>query len=96
MTITAGCSSPRLTPEAHLAPVNRSKAGYYLDKSVTDSRELSRDPNGEAAYYPGLDHEYGHGVPRDRAKAVAYFCRAASLQYAPATTAIRHLQGQSQ
>lgn len=81
---------------ARLAPVNRSKAGYYLDKSLADLRELAKEPNGEAAYYLGLAYEYGDGVPPDRAKAVGYLCRAASLQYDSAFTAIRRLQGQSQ
>jgi TPR repeat protein len=80
----------------HLAPVNPRKAGYYLDKSVADLRGLAREPNGEAAYYLGLDYEHGHGVPRDQRKAVGYFCRAAALQYAPAINAIRHLREQSQ
>lgn len=81
---------------ARLAPVDRSKAGYYVDKSVAELRELAKEPNGEAAYYLGLAYEYGDGVPRDRAKAVGYLCRAAALQYAAAITAIRGLQGQGQ
>lgn len=80
----------------HLAPVNRAKAGYYRDKSLADLRALAKEPNGEAAYYLGLAYEYGDGVPRDRAKAVGYLCRAASLQYAAAIIAIRRLQGQPQ
>ncbi len=75
-----------------LAPVNRSKSDYYLDRSVSELRDLLREPNGEAAYYLGLDYEYGRGVRRDRAQAVGYLCRAAELQYAPAMTAIRKLQ----
>ena len=75
-----------------LAPVNRAKAGYYLDKGLTELRDLAREPNGEAAYYLGLAYEHGQGVPRNRAEAAGYLCRAAALQYAPAVTAIRHLR----
>jgi len=80
----------------HLAPVNQSKVSYYLDQSVAELRALAKEPNGEAAYYLGLAYEDGDGVPRDRTKALAYLCRAASLQYASAITAIRRLQGQGQ
>jgi len=76
-----------------LAPVNRAKAGYYLDKGLSELRELAREPNGEAAYYLGLAYERGQGVPRDRAKAVRYLCRAAALQYGPAVAAIGRLRG---
>lgn len=76
----------------HLAPVNRSKEGYYLDKSLADLRELTKEPNGEAAYYLGLAYEYGQGVTRDRAKALGYLCRAAALRYDPALPVILHLQ----
>ena len=62
--------------------------------SLADLRALAKEPNGEAAYYLGLAYEYGDGVPRDRTKALGYLCRAASLQYAAAMTAIRRLQGQ--
>lgn len=79
--------------DGRLAPVDRSKSGYYLGKSLRDLRELAKEPNGEAAYYLGLAYEDGHGVLRDRAKSVGYLCRAASLQYAPAIAAIRHLLG---
>lgn len=79
-----------------LAPVDRAKAGYYLDKSLAELRELAKEPNGEAAYYLGLAYEHGDGVPRDRAQAIAYLCRAASLQYASAIFAIRRLQGKPQ
>lgn len=78
------------------APVNRGKADYYLAKSLADLRALAKEPNGEAAYYLGLAYEYGDGVPRDRAEALGYLCRAASLQYASAIPAIRRLQGKSQ
>ena len=81
--------------KGQLAPVNPPKASYYLDKGLTELRELAREPNGEAAYYLGLAYERGRGVPRDRLEAVGYLCRAAALQYAPAVTAIRHLRGQS-
>jgi hypothetical protein len=80
----------------HLAPVNQSKASYYLDESVADLRALAKEPNGEAAYYLGLAYENGDGVPRDRAKALGYLCRAVSLQYPLAASAIRRLQGQGQ
>lgn len=79
----------------HLAPVNRDKAGYYLDKSLTDLRALAKEPNGEAAYYLGLAYELGYGVPRNRAKAVGYLCRAASLQYDSAISALRRIQERS-
>jgi hypothetical protein len=81
--------------EGHLAPVDHGKADYYLDESLDDLRALAQEPNGEAAYYLGLAYEHGDGVPRDRAKAVGYLCRAASLQYAPAITALARLQGHS-
>jgi TPR repeat protein len=80
----------------HLAPVNRSKEGYYLDKSLADLRELAKEPNGEAAYYLGLAYEYGQGVTRDRVKALGYLCRAAALRYVPALAVIGHLQQGSQ
>lgn len=80
----------------HLAPVNRSKEGYYLDKSLADLRELAKEPNGEAAYYLGLAYEYGDGVTQDRSKALGYLCRAAALRYAPALPVIRRLQQGSQ
>ncbi len=86
----------RTYARGHLAPVNQGKAGYYLDKSLSDLRELAKEPNGEAAYYLGMAYEYGDGVHRDRTKAVGYLCRAASLHYAPAMTAILHLQGRAQ
>jgi TPR repeat protein len=89
-------SLSRTYARGHLAPVNPSKARYYLGRSVADLKELAREPNGEAAYYMGLDYEHGHGVPRDQTKAVGYFCRAAALQYAPAITAIHRLRRQSQ
>ncbi|MGH8200901.1 MAG: tetratricopeptide repeat protein [Steroidobacteraceae bacterium] len=82
--------------EGHLAPVNHDKEIYYRDKSLTELRALAKDPNAEAAYYLGLAYEHGDGVPRDRTKAVGYLCRAASLQYASAITALRRLQGHSQ
>jgi len=78
-----------------LAPVNRSKADYYRDEGLKELRELAKEPNGEAAYYLGLAYERGDGVSRDYAKAAAYLCRAASLQYAPAITAIHHLRDPS-
>ncbi|MFZ1869171.1 MAG: tetratricopeptide repeat protein [Steroidobacteraceae bacterium] len=77
----------------HLVPVNQSKASYYLNQSVADLRALAKEPNGEAAYYLGLAYEYGDGVPRDRTQALGYLCRAASLQYAAAMSAIRGLRG---
>lgn len=77
----------------HLAPVNRDKAAYYLDKSIADLRTLAKEPNGEAAYYLGLAYEHGDGVPRNRAKADTYLCRAASLRYPAAIYAISRLQG---
>jgi hypothetical protein len=78
-----------------LAPVNRAKAAYYLDESLTELRQLAKEPNGEAAYYLGLAYEYGDGVPRNRTQAIAYLCRAGSLQYAAAIGALRRLQGRS-
>ena len=80
--------------DGRLAPVNHAKSGYYLDTSVSDLRALAKEPNGEAAYYLGLAYEDGDGVPRDRAKALGYLCRAASLLYPSAASAIRRLQGQ--
>ena len=80
----------------HLAPVNRGKESYYLDKSLADLRELAKEPNGEAAYYLALAYEYGDGVALDRTKAMGYLCRAAALQYAPAVGAIRRLQKEAQ
>jgi hypothetical protein len=80
----------------HLAPVDRGKSGYYLDKSLNELRALAKEPNGEAAYYLGLAYEHGDGVPRNRTESLGYLCRAASLQYAPAITALRRLQGHSQ
>ena len=75
----------------HLAPVNRAKSDYYLKKSVAELRELAREPNGEAAYYLGLAYERADGVRRDRARAMRYLCRAASLRYAKAVTEIHRL-----
>jgi len=80
--------------DGRLVPVNHAKSGYYLDTSVSDLRALAKEPNGEAAYYLGLAYEDGDGVPRDRAKALEYLCRAASLLYPSAASAIRRLQGQ--
>lgn len=80
----------------HLAPVNQAKVSYYLDESVAELRALAKEPNGEATYYLGLAYEDGDGVPRNRTKALGYLCRAASLQYASAMTAIRRLQGRGQ
>jgi hypothetical protein len=82
--------------EGRLAPVDRSKSGDYREKGLADLRDLAKEPNGQAAYYLGLAYEDGRGVPRNRAKAIGYLCRAASLQYAPAITAVRHLQGTSE
>lgn len=81
--------------DGKLAPVNRGNAAYYLDESVAELRRLAKEPNGEAAYYLGLAYEYGDGVPRSHTQAVAYLCRAASLQYPAAIGALRHLQGPS-
>lgn len=86
-------SLSRTYAEGHLVPVNPDKEIYYRDKSLADLRALTKEPNGEAAYYLGLAYEQGDGVPRDRAKAVGYLCRAAALRYADAFAAIRHLQG---
>ncbi len=80
--------------DGHLVPVNHGKAGYYLDTSVSELRALAKEPNGEAAYYLGLAYQNGDGVPRDRAKALTYLCRAVSLQYPSAASAIRRLRGQ--
>lgn len=77
----------------YLVPVNHAKARYYLDSSVSELRALAKEPNGEAAYYLGLAYEDGDGVPRDRTRALAYLCRAASLQYPSAASAIRRLHG---
>lgn len=77
----------------HLAPADRDKSDYYLDKSLDELRALAKEPNGEAAFYLGLAYEHGDGVPRDRTKAVGYLCRAASLQYPSAPAALRRLQG---
>ncbi len=85
-------SLSRTYAKGYFVPINPDESRYYLQKSVAELRELTRDPNGEAAYYLGLDYEHGHGVPRDWAKAMEYLCRAAALHYAPAMTAIRHLQ----
>jgi TPR repeat protein len=79
--------------DGKILPVNRRKAAYYLDKSLTELRALAKEPNGEAAYYLGLAYEYGDGVPRSRPQAIAYLCRAAALQYPAAMGAIRRLQG---
>ena len=76
----------------HLTPVNRRKSEYYLDQSLAELRELAKEPNGEAAYYLGLAYEYGDGVRRNRAKAMRYLCRAATLRYAQAITAIHRLE----
>lgn len=81
--------------EGHLAPVDHGKADYYLDRSLEELRALAKEPNGEAAFYLGLAYEHGDGVRPDRARAVGYLCRAASLQYPAAITALRHLQGHS-
>jgi len=40
--------------EGHLAPLDRSKSGYYLGKGLTNLRDLAKDSNGEAAYCVGL------------------------------------------
>lgn len=82
--------------KGHLAPVNRGKADYYRNEALSELRSLAREPNAEAAYYLGLAYEKGQGVPRNRAKAVGFLCRAASLQYAPAVSAIRHLREPSE
>ncbi|HEX5460406.1 MAG TPA: tetratricopeptide repeat protein [Steroidobacteraceae bacterium] len=74
-----------------LTPVDRGKADYYLDTGLADLRRLANEPNGQAAYYLGLASEHGRGLPRNRAKTMEYLCRAASLRYAPAVNAIRHL-----
>ena len=78
-----------------LVPANRSKAAFYREKSLVELRRLATQPNGAAAYLLGLAYERGQGVARDRTKALAYLCRAASLQYAPAVAAIRKLEGAS-
>jgi TPR repeat protein len=75
----------------HLAPVNRAKADYYLNESLAVLRQLATEPNGEAAYYLGLAYEHGDGVRRNRAEAMRYLCRAASLRYANAITEIHRL-----
>lgn len=75
----------------HLAPVNRAKADYYLKESLAVLRRLATEPNGEAAYYLGLAYEHGDGVPRNRAKAMRYLCRAASLRDTKAITEIHRL-----
>ena len=80
----------------HLAPVNRAKSDYYQKESVAELRELAREPNGEAAYYLGLAYERGDGVPRDRARAMRYLCRAASLRYAKAATEIHRLDSKNE
>ena len=82
--------------EGRIVPADRAKSAYYLDESLTDLRQLAKEPNGEAAYYLGLAYEYGDGVRRNRTEAVAYLCRSASLQYPAAIGALRHLQGQPQ
>lgn len=80
----------------HLAPVDPRKSDYYLDKAIAVWRALAKEPNGEANYYLGLAYQYGHGVRKDPAKSVAYLCRAASLDYGPAMTAISRLLGAPQ
>lgn len=85
-------SLSRTYAKGQLVPIDHGKSTYYLQESVAELRELARDPNGEAAYYLGLDYEHGDGVPRDRTKAIKYLCRAATLHYAPAVHAIRHLE----
>lgn len=85
-------SLSRTYARGHLAPVNQSKSAYYLQQSVTELRELAREPNGQAAYYLGLDYEHGRGVPQSRKKAMKLLCRAAGLRYAPAIKAIHQLE----
>jgi TPR repeat protein len=80
----------------HLVPVNRAKSDYYRIKSVAELRELAREPSAEAAYYLGLAYERGDGVPRDRATARRYLCRAASLGDAKAVTAIHRLDSSNE
>ena len=78
-----------------LVPSNRTKAALYRKLSLVELRRLAAEPNGAAAYLLGLAYERGQGVARDRTRALAYLCRAASLQYAPAVAAIRQLRGAS-
>lgn len=80
----------------HLVPVNRAKSDYYRMKSVAELRELAREPSAEAAYYLGLAYERGDGVRRDRARAMRYLCRAASLGDAKAVTAIHRLDSSNE
>lgn len=75
-----------------LAPVNRRKEKYYLDESLRILRRLAREPNGAANFYLGVAYAKGHGVARDRRKALAHLCRALALGYGPAAALIGKLE----
>ncbi|MGH8318400.1 MAG: tetratricopeptide repeat protein [Steroidobacteraceae bacterium] len=75
-----------------LAPANRLKDKYYLDDSLRILRQLAREPNGEADFDLGRAYAGGHGVGRDRAQALKYFCRALALDYGPAAARIQKLE----
>lgn len=75
-----------------LAPVNRRKEKYYLEESLRILRALAREPNGAANFYLGFAYAEGHGVARDRTKALAHLCRALALGYGPAAPLIGKLE----
>ena len=74
-----------------IVPVDRAKSDYYLHESLTELRALAHAPNAQAAYFLGLAYERGDGVRRDRARAMRYLCRSASLGDAAAITALHRL-----
>ncbi|OFA16350.1 hypothetical protein A4U49_07935 [Acidithiobacillus ferrivorans] len=73
-------------------PKNAAKYQYYLQHSQRILRSLNTEPNGAATYDMGLSYAYGHGAPRDRAKALQWLNRALKLHYAPAAVAIHRLE----
>lgn len=75
-----------------LAPVNRGKEKHYLHESLHILRRLAREPNGAANFYLGVAYAQGHGVARDRTKALAHLCRALALGYGPAAPLIGKLE----
>ena len=78
--------------KGRVVPKNAAKYQYYLQHSQRILRSLNTEPNGAAAYDMGLSYAYGHGVPRDRTKALQWLHRALKWHYAPAAAAIHRLE----
>ena len=73
-------------------PRNPAMAQYYQRQTVRILRRLIRQPNGPAEFALGNAYADGHGVDRDRSRALKHLCRALALGIGAAAVRIGQIE----